>query len=137
MKGIPEKPFALEKKGFRIEEQATTDSVRWVWCIKTYEHVEPGLNVETYYEMDAVIEYELCILDDPCATVRDNHNYQFNRIYFDLYKVCDDYEDEEKDIRKRSLLARISVSPTSLADMEKMISKMDFYRKTDAPDAET
>ncbi len=62
------------KIGFELEEQSTTESIRWVKLTKQI------LIRNTGFKFIFEVVYELSISDSPTATYEENHHYFFEGI---------------------------------------------------------
>lgn len=113
MAKFPENPYKLEKHGYKIVEEDTASSCRWVWCKKSFQHLNEAL------EFEVTIEYEVSIADDPYASYSENHTYFFNRVYLSIYDL---EENEECDLKRNFRCARFDIDLKSLAELDKLIN---------------
>lgn len=76
--GNCKEPAFLFKHGFKKVAPYSTDSVRWIYYVKT------GMDHESDVQKSLWLRYELVISDDPFADVEDNFEYFYTDSFLRL-----------------------------------------------------
>jgi hypothetical protein len=82
-------PAFLYKRGFKKVAPYSTDSVRWIYFVKT------GMDHENNTQKSLWLRYELVISDDSYGDIEDNFEYCYNDSFLRINRGH--YSDEEDE----------------------------------------
>lgn len=115
MAEFPYDPHKLDRYGFTVQEEETTDVCRRVWCTKSHHHIPGG------FEFGAIVEYQKTLFDTLVGNGAENCQYSFIRVDLVIYRL---EEDEESDKVRRAKVAKFEVSVSSRRELERLITML-------------
>lgn len=110
MDDLPFNRDLLERKGYKMIEEATGDCVRWVKMVK---RIESRANCLV---LDLELLYTMNISDDPFATWDENVDYFFEGAFMRLSEA----REYDGGVSETTITKNIRVFPKNLREFERL-----------------
>lgn len=132
---LPKRPDKLTSKGYEREEGEFDQWSASVKKVRFRKRIDPPLGKLVF---DIVIEYELCVSDDPDATWEQNCEYTFEEVWLVVWQRIEDadIEDENSDVHKTMRLQETGthkLRPLTLRMLEQFAVVLGYEQKPPTP----